>query len=113
MKKVYVAGLYTIGDPVENTRKAILAGDSISKIAIPYIPHISLLWHLIAPHEVEFWYTYDLHWLRVCDALWVISYDANSKGVNREIAEAKEQGLPVFFKKEELEEWLTSTVSTV
>ncbi len=56
MKFIYVAGPYTGGDPVVNTRKAIEAGERLIALGfVPFIPHLTHLWHLISPHDIPMW----------------------------------------------------------
>ena len=97
--RVYIAGPYTKGDPVWNTKAAILAGEMVVEVGhTPYIPHLNLLWHFATPHSPEFWYNYDLEWLILCDCL--IRLKGESPGANREVAYAKERGIPVYTMSE-------------
>ncbi len=95
MKYIYVAGPYTGGDPVLNTRKAIEAGEQLRALGfVPFIPHLTHLWHLISPHDIDYWYEYDNEWIRKCDAL--LRLPGKSKGADAEVALALELGIPVF-----------------
>lgn len=95
MKRVYVAGPYTKGDVVLNVRAAILAADALLTAGyIPFLPHTTMFWHLVAPHEIEVWYDYDLAWLRQCEA--VVRLPGESTGADAEVAAAKELGIPVY-----------------
>lgn len=99
--RVYIAAPYTHPDPIVNTRNAILAGEEVSNRGhIPYIPHLNLLWHMVAPHEPSFWYAYDLCWLPLCDAL--LRLPGASEGADREVEQAKALGMPVYYSIEEL-----------
>ena len=99
---VYVAGPYTNPDPVINTRNAIEAGNLLVQLGYaPYIPHLTLFWHLVFPHGVDFWYDFDLHWLRKCDAL--LRLPGESSGADKEEALAEELGIPVFYSVESLQ----------
>lgn len=93
---VYIAAPYTAPDPAENTRRAVQAGAALldSDLVIPVVPHLTMLWHLIAPRPYEEWIAYDRHLLRRCDALVRLSGD--SPGADEEVAFAGELGLPVF-----------------
>jgi hypothetical protein len=96
MKYIYVAGPYGKGDPVVNTRNAILVADKLSELGfVPFIPHLSLLWHMVSPHEVDFWYSYDNEWLKKCDAL--LRLPGESPGADAEVELAKSLGIPVFY----------------
>ena len=101
--RVYIAGPYTATDPVINTRHAVLAAEYLMEHdarVVPFVPHLSLAWHLISPHSVEWWYAYDLAWLRVCDI--VLRLPGASTGADLEVAEAKKLGIPVFTDVAEL-----------
>lgn len=94
--KIYVAGPYTKGDVILNIRNAVYAGNFIAHRGhIPFIPHLTAFWHILTPHEsIEFWYDYDLEWLKMCDALYRI--EGESEGADREVDVAKSMGLPVY-----------------
>lgn len=99
--KVYVAGPYTQGDPVLNVRAAVEAADAIIEAGhVPYVPHLSMLWHLISPRPVDFWYGYDLLWLQECDA--VLRIVGDSTGADNEVKEAERIGLPIYHSIGEL-----------
>lgn len=92
---VYVAGPYTKGDVVLNVQVAIHAGEELIKAGhIPYIPHLTHLWHFVVPHPPEFWYEYDLYWLKKCDCL--VRLPGESKGADNEVIVAKESGLGIY-----------------
>ena len=47
--RIYVAGPYTLGDSVLNVRAAILVADELWQLGYaPFIPHETMLWHLVA-----------------------------------------------------------------
>jgi hypothetical protein len=85
---LYIAGPYTATDPVVNTRAAILVGDIVYREThwLPLVPHVSLLNHLVAPHEPEHWYDYDLHLLEHCQA--IVRLPGESLGSDREESHA-------------------------
>jgi hypothetical protein len=98
---IYVAGPYSNGDTGANVREAILAAEKLVKAEYtPYIPHLSHFWHIIAPHDYEFWLDYDLNWLAKCDA--VLRLPGVSSGADREMEYAKNIGIPVFYSIEEI-----------
>ena len=100
-KRIYVAGPYAHPDPVINTRNAILAGEELVRRGYtPYIPHLNMLWHTVAPHEPDFWYAYDLEWLPCCQGL--LRLPGASTGADREVEHAKVLGIPVYHSIEEL-----------
>lgn len=83
MKKVYIAGPYTLGDTALNVRRAILAADEVWAAGfLPYVPHLDHLWHLVSPKPISTWYAMDIGWLRVCDA--VLRLQGESEGADIE-----------------------------
>ena len=100
-KYVYIAGAYT-GDVGFNVRAAISAGELLSADHgfIPYIPHLNHLWHIVYPHDQEFWYAYDLDWLLKCDCL--LRLPGVSTGADNEVKFAWEHHIPVYFSVDRL-----------
>lgn len=102
---VYVAGPYAHPDPVENTHIAIKVGDRLNETGLvsAYVPHMSLIWHIVCPHDADYWYSYDLAVLFKCDAL--LRIPGFSAGADNEVSFANEHNIPVFFDEDELLEW--------
>lgn len=99
--RVYVSGPYTAPDPVENTHKAILAADELMDNGfIPYVPHLTMTWHLVKPRPYEDWMTIDLAFVEVCDA--VLRIPGASSGGDREVTYAQSLGIPVYHSIVEL-----------
>ncbi len=99
---IFISGPYTHPDPVINVRNAILAGEEVLKLGHnPWIPHLNHLWHLVSPHPEEFWYAYDLIWLRKCDA--ILRLPGESKGADKEMKLAKIRGMKIFRSIGEIE----------
>lgn len=99
--KVYIAAPYTKGDACLNVRAAIQAAEELIEAGhVPFVPHLTHLWHLIVPHGYEFWLEYDLVWLEVCDA--VLRLPGESAGADVEVHVARKYGMPVFFSTEEV-----------
>jgi len=99
-KLIYIAGPYT-SDPVQNTHRAITVADElIFDGLIPYIPHLTLLWHLVTPRNVQFWYDYGYHILKRCDA--VFRMEGKSVGADKEVELAKQYNIPVFYSMYDL-----------
>jgi hypothetical protein len=107
---VYIAAPYTRPDPVENTHLAIKVANELidAGLVTPVVPHISLLWHLVTPRGLEFWYEYDLAILARCDAVYRLP--GESTGADREVWFAEGRGLPVFFERDSLDSWARSWV---
>jgi hypothetical protein len=97
---VYVAGPYTHPDPVENTHNIIRAGVLLRDAGYcPVLPHLSLLTHLVSPHEPAYWYEWDLRLLDRCD--FMLRLPGESWGADREEEYANELGIPVHVKTAE------------
>jgi hypothetical protein len=93
--KVYIAGPYSKGDVAENVRAAIYTGNLVAHFGhVPFIPHLTHFWHMLAPNDYEFWMDQDEQWLRMCDA--IIRLAGESSGADREMAIARELGLLVL-----------------
>ena len=100
-KTVYVAGPYSKGDVALNVRYALEVAEAlIDKGFTPYIPHLTHFWHLVFPHDIEFWYAYDLEWLAKCDAL--LRLTGESIGADKEVRFAQDHGIPVFHYYKDL-----------
>jgi nucleoside 2-deoxyribosyltransferase len=105
---VYIAGPYTRPDPVENSHAIIqFASDLIDEgLVTPVVPHLTLMWHLVSPRPLEFWYEYDVATLARCDALFRV--DGESTGADREVEFAAARAIPVFTTRDQLREWALS-----
>lgn len=98
---VYIAGPYSSPDPVVNTRQAIKVGEELVKLGhIPYVPHLTLFWHFLEPHSIDFWYSYDLDWLKKCDVL--LRLPGVSYGADREEEFARSKHIRVIYDIKEL-----------
>lgn len=93
---LYVAGPYTNPDPVLNTHRAIRVATWLRENTrwVPVLPHVTLVWHLVTPRPIEFWYDLDIEHMLRCDA--VLRLPGASTGADREVAVAREHELPVF-----------------
>lgn len=112
--KIYIAGPYT---PVntdqhdaprivhKNVIKAIRAGIKVIKKGhIPFIPHLTHFIHLETeePLSKEFYYEYDLEWLKLCDAFLYLD---SSEGADKELQIAETLGLKIFNSIDEIPEY--------
>ena len=101
--RIYVAGPYTKGDIAVNVRNAIAMGEQLAERGFsPYVPHLTHFWHLIFPHHVTYWYALDAEWIPKCDGL--LRIPGESIGADREVAMARELGIPVFESLREIED---------
>jgi hypothetical protein len=102
---VYVAGPYTNPDPALNVHTSVQAASVLldAGLVTPLVPHLTMLWNVIAPRPVEFWYAYDLALLARCDALFLLP--GESVGVNQELEFARAANLPTFEDVDALREW--------
>jgi hypothetical protein len=105
---VYLAGPYSDPDPVENTHAVIKIATRLYETGLvaPVVPHLTLLWHLVEPKPKDFWYGYDMHVLRRCDA--VLRVVGSSPGAEAEVLEAKRIGLSVFDDEGSLLAWASA-----
>lgn len=105
--RIYLAGPYTQGDVVVNVQNAVdTAEDVLMADGLPYVPHLTHLWHLISPHEHAYWLALDLPWLRCCDAVYRLP--GVSAGADQEVEEAQRCGIPVFETWEALSDFIES-----
>lgn len=102
--KVYVAGPYSKPDPCVNTHDAIRVGSLLwDRGYTPFVPHLTHLWHTVAPRPYIDWLAYDLVWLAACDVL--LRLPGESSGADLEIEFAKERGIHVVHSFHELDVW--------
>ena len=98
---VYIAAPYSGGDPVDNTREVVLVADRLAAQGhAVYVPHLSLFWHFLSPHAIDFWYDHDLAWLAKCDVL--LRLPGESPGADAEVAFARERGIRVCFSEDDI-----------
>lgn len=91
---IYVAGPYTRPDPVENTHRAIkfaAALCDLDYIHHPFVPHLTLLWHMVTPRPLEYWYEFDMHMLSVCET--IVRLPGESTGADAEMEQAERWGI--------------------
>ena len=100
--RVYIASPYSLGDPVRNVRNSLLAADRLVVLGhTPFVPLLSHFWHFFSPKDYETWMRMDLEWVAVCDAL--IRLEGESAGADREMQEALDHDIPVFYSLTEFE----------
>jgi len=106
--KVYIASPYTKGDVAANVRQSMDAFEELASLGfIPYCPLLTHFQHMVHPRNYEFWLSYDLEWLAVCDVM--IRIDGESAGADKEERFANEHGIPVIHVTGT--EWIGSAVT--
>lgn len=105
---VYLAGPYTHPDPVVNTHRAIVTAAHLMVDAplTVVVPHLTMLWHLVHPQPLDWWYSYDLALLARCDAL--LRIEGASTGADAEVEFAHLRGIPVLHGVEAARGWARS-----
>ena len=100
---IYVAGAYS-GNVSSNVNAAIHTADLLrSHNFIPFVPHLTLLWDTIIPHDYEFRLDLDFQYLLRCDGLFRML--GRSPGADREVDYAKSNGIPVFYTIYDMEQY--------
>jgi hypothetical protein len=73
--------------------------------AVPVVPHLTHLWHLVEPQPYAHWLALGRELLRRCDA--VFRLPGTSPGADEEVALAEATGIPVLHGWEQAQAWLT------
>lgn len=97
---IYVAGYFS-ANPSHGTRNAVVWAEQLLDAGwLPYVPHQSIVYDMIAPHTPEFWYALDLGLLERCDAMFVCPdpLTAESTGVAKEIEHAVRCDIPIYHE---------------
>jgi hypothetical protein len=109
MKHVYCAGPYSAPDAERvqlNVERALDTGNRLLDAGLwPYVPHLSHYQHLRQSRHYEAWMALDLAVIRRMDAL--LRLPGASSGADREVALAREIGIPVFTSEAEVIAWAT------
>jgi hypothetical protein len=107
--KIYVAGPYcpngcspheAIRKAQENVNTAIDVGIALMDMGhIVFIPHLSHYIHqrMTTDWGKDFWYKFDLEWLRCCDAIFMLPGWETSTGAKLELLKAKEWSLNILY----------------
>lgn len=98
--RIYVAG--PIGsDLLNNATRGIDAAEKLFRAGhAPYLPHLSVYWHLRYFHDYHEWLAFDSVWLKQCEA--VVRLEGESPGADAEVRMAHDLGLPVYSLTEAL-----------
>jgi len=96
---VYIASPYTEGDKMENVCRQIDAADEIRDAGhLPYAPLLFHFWHILIPHDYDYWTAMDLEWVRKAEVL--VRLPGDSRGADAEVAEAQRLGISVYYSVE-------------
>ena len=96
MPLIYIAGPYQLGDIALNVRNAVCAAEVVSSLGYtPVIPHLTHFWHMLFPHEREFWLEIDRALLHRCDAL--VRIPGPSEGADGEGKYAMNLNITVYY----------------
>lgn len=101
MITVYIASPYTKGDPIKNVNRQMIMANALMELG--YCPIVPLLGHFqneLYPRKYEDWLKIDLEKVNRCDVVFRLSGESN--GADREVAHAKELGIPVVYDLTEL-----------
>lgn len=98
---VYIASPYSIGNKYENMMVQVNMANIL--LDVGFNPFVPLLTHVLNEEKergYEDWMSYDSFWLNKCHCL--LRLPGTSKGADREVDEAKSDGIPVFYVLEDL-----------
>lgn len=101
--KVYIASPYTLGGVEVNVKKQIEVADFLrttNENILPFWPLFSHYWNEIYEHDYSFWMRLCLDWLTEMDC--VLRLEGISKGADKEVALARQLGMPVFYSVDKL-----------
>jgi hypothetical protein len=110
MARFYVAGPLTglaPGEQLRNVQRAMEVGRALmEKGHSPFVPHLSHWWdehctNAGSPVTYEEWMAYDNEWLRQCECFFHI---ASSPGADRELQWARDRGMTVYTRLEDVPE---------
>jgi len=101
IKRVYISGPISIGDPGANIRQAMKVSKKLtSKGFYPLCPHLKIFSQMFYPEDYETLLESDFAWIEVSDA--ILRIPGVSVGADAEIEVAGELGIPRFFDEESL-----------
>jgi hypothetical protein len=94
--RVFISGpLDSFGNQSSNVRQAVLAAAAVRAAGhSPLCPHLDHFAGMIAPSSYEESLRVDFDWIAVSEA--IIRLPGASPGADREVAEAKRLGIPVY-----------------
>jgi len=112
---VYIASPYSNGWMPSNIKLQMTTSDKLLDLGyFPYVPLLSHFLEIYSNRSEHEWLKLDFVFLKKCDAvLRLQNKDKNgifvtSPGADQEVALAKENGIPVFYSIEELNDYFKS-----
>lgn len=121
MVRVYIAGAYSAPNVIgilNNMRTGMRAATEVLLAGYaPFCPWLDYQFQLMLKEgeslTVEDYYNYSLAWIEGSHVLLVLPNSDNSIGTRKEIARAKELGIPIIYSISELRYlWPTRTQKT-
>lgn len=99
---LYIASPYSDPDPIANAHASFYVASAILDAGewVPFVPHLTVCWHLVSPHPADAWRAYEGQWLQRCDA--VFRLPGRSESADEAVALARTVGIPVIRKSEAL-----------
>jgi nucleoside 2-deoxyribosyltransferase len=99
--RIYLAGPYSSGDVITilaNIRRGIAAAAYLLKKGFaPFCPWLDHQFAFFEDLSKDDYYRYSMEWLRVSDAMVLLSGWENSKGTLIERAEAERLHIPIYL----------------
>jgi hypothetical protein len=115
MIRIYVAGPYSANnvlDVLKNIGRGQKACAELFRLGFaPFCPWHDKSFVTDQPEEqfaVEQFYRYSMAWLEVSDCILILPGWEGSRGTIAEYERAAELGIPQFFNKEDLIEWMAA-----
>lgn len=104
MKKVFIAGPYTLGDIGVNVKNHMITFDALCNYGFaPFNPLLFHFQHIMHPRSYNDWTKIDNEYLLICDA--VLRLPGKSLGADNEVKLAHTANIPVFYTIEKLIEY--------
>lgn len=98
---VYLAGPYTIPDPVTNTRIAMEKATELRDLGFPtYVPHLAILWDMAHPTDYDTWLNMCFEFIKACN--YIYRLPGPSSGADKELVLASTLEIPVVYSTMEL-----------
>ncbi len=101
MKKIYIAGPYTIGEVAQNVKNSMDTANELIVLGYaPVCPHLTHFLHMNNWQPYDKWLEIDAEYVKVSDA--VLRIPGESKGADKEVELAESLDIPVFYNIKEL-----------